>query len=290
MTSEATAGQVPDVYGQVHPVETPQLIKGKLKDFDAAVEELRKQKDDSHKSLFQAMEKCPELLTRDFKLMFLRCEVFNTDLAVERYSQYWEKRVKVFGPEKAFQPLTLDKAVSDDHVALELGMMRVVHGVTDPTGRAIVYLDPSVQDRTKYARLSMCRALWYTLHAALELESAQKHGVVLLADPGRAKFSQFDRGLSKVMIPSLQGAIPLRLSALHMCNPPAFVSIILPIVKLFMSERMKKRLLLHSGGKHKVLNRLSTYGLEKSMIPAVLGGEVTLDHIGWVKERQSKKL
>ena len=290
MTSEVTAGQVRDVYGQVHPVETPELIHYKLNEFEAAVEEFRKKNDKSHKSLLQAMEKCPQLLTRDFKLMFLRSEVFNTNLAVGRYSQYWEKRVKIFGPEKAFQPLTLDKAVSGDHVALELGLMRVVRGVTDPKGRAIIYIDPSVQDRTKYSRSSMCRALWYTLHAALELESAQKHGVVMLADPSREKFSQFDLGLSKVMIPSLQGAIPLRFSAFHICHPPAFILIILPIVKLFMSERMKKRILLHTGSIEKVLKRLSAYGLERSMIPSRLGGEVTLDHVGWVKERQSKKL
>ena len=290
MTSEATEGQVPDVYRQVHPAESLQLIQEKLAEFDTAVDNIVKTQENNHKCLLQAIENCPELLTREFKLMFLRCEVFNTNLAVARYSQYWTKRVEIFGPEKAFQPLTLDKALSEDHVALEIGMMRVVDGVTDAKGRAIVYIDPSVQDRTKYTVLSLCRALWYTLHAALELESAQKHGVVMLLNPSDSRLSQFDRRLPKVMVPSIQGALPMRLSAMHLCYPPVFVSIILPIIKIFMSERMKKRILLHPGTRDHVLERLNRYGLGKNILPSDLGGEVSLDHLGWIRERQSKKL
>ena len=83
MSSQATAGQVPDVYGQVHPVETPELIQTKLAEFDNAVAELVRNEEKDNTSLCRAVEKCPELLTKDFKLKFLRCEVFHVDLAVD---------------------------------------------------------------------------------------------------------------------------------------------------------------------------------------------------------------
>lgn len=75
MTSEATQGQVPDVYGQVHPVETDELIERKLREFDEEVEKLP-----DKRNILSAQEKCPQFLTTEFKLMFLRSEVFNADV------------------------------------------------------------------------------------------------------------------------------------------------------------------------------------------------------------------
>jgi hypothetical protein len=70
----ATDDQKPDMYGQVHPVETEEFIVQKRIGFLAEIEKLP---ESAKSSLRQAQEKCPELLTDDFQLMFLRCEVFN---------------------------------------------------------------------------------------------------------------------------------------------------------------------------------------------------------------------
>jgi hypothetical protein len=292
MISDARAENGRDVYGQLHPLESRELVQDKLAEFDALLKEItEKEENETSKSLLQATEKCPNLLTSDFKLIFLRCELFNADAAVHRYVQYWTRRVTIFGPEKAFQPLTLDAALSEDRVALEIGFVRLVPGVTDPQGRAIVYVNPSVQDRTKYTRYSMCRAIWYVLHAALESETAQKHGVILLGDPSGSRLSQFDRQLAKAAIPCIQGAIPLRVSAFHLCHPPTFISIILPIFKFFLSDRMKKRVQVHIGSTEIVLKNLNErYGIDESIIPEALGGTVKVDHLGWLRQRRAQGL
>ena len=79
-TSEATAGQEADQYGQYHPIETPDLIAQKRLEME---EELGKLSAKQLESLKQAEEKCPELLTDEFKLMFLRCEVFHADVSAK---------------------------------------------------------------------------------------------------------------------------------------------------------------------------------------------------------------
>jgi hypothetical protein len=67
-----------DLCGQSHPTETPELIELRLKELD---EELEKETIDSKAAFEQAKVKCPDQLTPKFKLVFLRCEVFNVDVS-----------------------------------------------------------------------------------------------------------------------------------------------------------------------------------------------------------------
>ena len=279
----------PDCYGQIHPNETPELIQDKLTEFAEELKQRTLYETSINQDYRMAQEKCPELLTRQFELMFLRAEVFRVQDAVTRYLNYWKKRVEVF-QDKAFQPLTLDHALSEDHTALHIGYLRLVVGVTDPKGRSILFSDPSTQDRSKYTRVSLVRASWYAVHAALENENSQKYGVIVIGDPSRASFSQFDRKLSKMLLPCLQGAFPIRLSAYHVCNPPSFVALIMPILKLFMSDRVNNRIIFHTGSNADVLKSLNQYGIDKSCVPVELGGDVHMDHIRWMDIRRKQGL
>ena len=197
--------------------------------------------------------------------------------------------MEICGPERAFLPLTLDKALRDDWTALTMGFAQVIPNVQDPKGRSILFMNPANQDKTKYDRKSMARAVWYMVHAALvDNPEAQKHGLVFVGYGRDAKFSQFDRELGKLNMTSLQGAIPLRLSAMHLCRPPSFFKIIFAFMKLFMKERVKKRMLVHFGSTEQVLEKLAAYGLTKDVLPTELGGTVKLDLVQWLTERKAQ--
>jgi hypothetical protein len=198
MSSEVTKGQKPDVYGQLHPVETPDLVDRKLKELEHEIGQLSV---DDKKNLLLAEQSCPKLVTDDFKLLFLRCEVFNADLAAHRYASYWNKRVEIFGPNRAFKPLTLEY-FEDDWTALATGLVNVIERECD---RNFFFSDPSKQDRTAYTRESMMRAFWYFLHALLEDEEVQKKGLLVINYPHRAKLSQVDKPLFMQMIASIRG-------------------------------------------------------------------------------------
>lgn len=66
------ASSAPDEYGHVHPNETQSLVRSKLEDLELELAKLSKK--DAYE---QAQTKCPDQLTDAFKLMFLRCEVFD---------------------------------------------------------------------------------------------------------------------------------------------------------------------------------------------------------------------
>jgi hypothetical protein len=208
-------------------------------------------------------------------------------LAARRYIKYWEKRLEIFGPEHAFRPLTLHQALERDRVALDLGVVQLIPGKVDPgSGRSLVFVDPSKQDRSRYARESLCRAFWYVLHAALQNVESQKKGVIVIGYPHRAKLSQIDRKLLQLNGESIRHCIPVRLSAFHVCHPPAFFAIVFPLFKLFLGERLRKRLKLHSGSNEQVLISLADpFGLTKDVIPVDLGGDVALDARSWLDSR-----
>ena len=285
MSSEGgSVEQVPDVYGQVHPVETPELLHTKRLEFETLLD---RSNNFHNKHIVKAKEK--GLHTDELVLQFLRCEVFQVELAAARYARYWDKRVEVFGPVSAFLPLTLDQAVRHDRAALECGFVRVVdqpHPHSDQ--RTCIFIDPSKQDRTKYARDSMVRAFWYVVHRVLlEDELVQKKGMIFIGFPHHAKFSQFDKQLIRQVLGSIQGCLPVRLSAFHLCHPPAFFRLLVfPIIHVFMSPRTRKRFLVHSGTTEHVLEQLETnFGLTKADLPKEIGGDRVLDGKTWLAER-----
>lgn len=74
----ATTSSSVDIYGQKHPIETNEMIRTALRDFDDLL------RDDipnnKKKSVLDAQRNCPELLTDSLKLMFLRCECFKVEV------------------------------------------------------------------------------------------------------------------------------------------------------------------------------------------------------------------
>jgi hypothetical protein len=69
---------VPDQYGHLHPIETPDLVRSKLKDLEVEIAKLDKEVKEAY---HEAQTKCPDLITDEFKLIFLRCELFNAEVS-----------------------------------------------------------------------------------------------------------------------------------------------------------------------------------------------------------------
>jgi CRAL/TRIO domain len=168
--------------------------------------------------------------------------------------------------------MTTAGALKDDAVALSAGF---VHNTgVDDSGRSVILMLPAKMAACAASRESKVRAVWYVIHSVLaENETSQKKGIVFISSPRDVQLHNFDRIQMKMMMESLHGCLPVRLSAIRICRPPAFISIILPIVKLLMGPVLRERIRFHKGSPIKVMTSLESCGLSKSAIPEHLGGE-----------------
>ena len=142
-------------------------------------------------------------------------------------------------------------------------------------------------DEYKHTNEGIVRTIWYHAHALLENENVQKYGVVVLFCPGAIRLGQSNTPLLKMMMESVQGALPVRIAAIHLCRPPTFLAIIWPIFKMFLTKKTLKRFKFHWGSNDKISKALGSYGIEKESLPAYLGGTHKHDHYAWLTKRRA---
>mmetsp|Transcript_27368 Transcript_27368/g.57098 ORF Transcript_27368/g.57098 Transcript_27368/m.57098 type:complete len:372 (-) Transcript_27368:88-1203(-) len=250
--------------------ETPILIKKKISDFDKTLAKI-----DPKKKIgcTLAEEKCPGLCEADFKLVFLRCEVFQVKLAVNRWIKYWDLRHKVFGDKKAFLPMTLEGAMKGSEKAISSSYMAVAEGVTDPDGRAIVMMDYR-EEAGDLSDEELFKAVFYHSHVAVSSQSAQKRGVICFFKTvdnyfdGRPKLWKLSAALGK-------GSFPARVSAVHFVKPPTFIKVVVKVMKILLGPKLRSRIYVHSGSMDEILESLSGYGLGLKMLPSAFGGNLS---------------
>ena len=73
----------------------------------------------------------------------------------------------------------------------------------------------------------------------------------------------------------------MRISAFHFVKPPAFIKVLVKVLKLLVGPKLRNRFYVHSGWMDEILEGLSSYGLgSKEMLPSVFGGDLSFSPIG----------
>ena len=285
MALSTEASDLEVLYGQTPtPTETPSLIEESMKTF----KELLAEEEDEESNWRLAEKRCPDECTDDFKLIFLRCEVYRVELAVKRYIKYWDNRLELFGPDNAFRSI-LDigpnGALRDDWKELELGYGRVMppDKCHDPEGRAIVFLDgiklDEARDNPGISLEGLARATWYIAHVGLRSESCQRKGFIMIVRP-MTTVRSLRKSPAKMVSKSIKGAIPIRVAAIHVLDPPVMVNVFIRIARAFVGKTMQERFHVHNfGSLEKNLESLSEFGIGKKQLPVELGGDFEFEEI-----------
>lgn len=88
-----------------------------------------------------AIQQCPTYVQNDrFYLSFLRSTNFEPEQAARRIIRYWEEKLKLFGPEKTFKPLTIHDLEPQDMETIRKGGLLTLPG-KDTNGRGLLFTD-----------------------------------------------------------------------------------------------------------------------------------------------------
>lgn len=283
VVSEKLVKEEPDQYGQQHPIENSDVLEESLQLMNKEINKLSKT---NWPDMYEAMEKCTVAKTDAHKLLFLRCEQFNADMAALRLANYWKQRVELFGSTAFESELTIASLSGDGSFALKTGFIQILTQ-KDSKGRAMAFIQPRNLSAS-YSRIGMLKALWYIVDILLKEVSAQQKGVVFLIDLTGSEMRHFDIPLVQMCAESIRGTLPLRMSAMHFCQPPFLFYLFSGVVKFALGERLRKRVYVHSQwwNKEDDQGSLQNFGFTKDNIPRELGGELAVNHAYWVEQME----
>jgi hypothetical protein len=86
-------------------------------------------------------------------------------------------------------------------------------------------------------------------------------------------------------------AWPIKSMPTHVCCPElAPLRFVKPIALALLDRSHRSRLVLHNTTESEILEVLSRYGLEKTMLPTQMGGTVELNLEEWVANRRAVEM
>lgn len=269
----------------------------KITEMDQMVEALP-----SHEwtALAQAQRARPELASApEHKLLFLQSCDFDAWIAARRMVNYWAMALELFGEDEAFfQRVTLARLMEEHSNEINSGFVCLCPG-TDASGRVVICIRPAVAVASVAGVCThegLMRVVWYIFHAALQLESARVHGIVIVTVAKGQPITLADLSLRKKLVRLIFETIPAHLCFVHMCISASaeswfFYKAIYPIMRRLLGKKMRMRLWLHRGTDDEITSELRGCGLSDNQIPSEVGGSATKDmYRDWLEEQLANGL
>lgn len=223
--------------------ESDALIQSSLSMFYETIDDLP----ESDKEVYiEAMQQYPRLVQKESPaLAFLRTNKFDGAAAAHQMAGYWKLRKKIFGQDRAFQPMSVlpNGAMYPEMEFLNTGVILVLPD--DRHGRPVFFWDRIRCTKVVAPRQNASRCYWYGLQAIAECERAQKLGYVLIVNlKGCDLYQHFDRILSK-STNEIMRYMPAACKAVHNCtgSGASVLELIMPVL-----QQMVCRIILISLG------------------------------------------
>lgn len=233
----------------------------------------------------------------DFRLIFLRCELFDPIKAADRMMVYLDYIELLFGQRGLEEPLNMSFFNKQEMATLREGNVQLLP-FRDRSGRRIMIV---LWRAMSYSPVLRCK-LWFYFHYVLTQDiETQRNGAVAIAWGGPDDLNPNEHakgsaelpgssGYKRVVIPSGRGmdqGIPVRFVAFHLCyrqDIPVYVKAFYVFV---LDEKTVPRIIFHQGTKTEMKYKMLGYGIPISFIPDTDTGAVKLkNHSQWLRIRK----
>jgi hypothetical protein len=282
--NELSVQEREQVLDDVHGVaatqeETPEFLATCLQKLDNSLSALSYAK---RKDLDRAFFLRPGLHTgRNFKLLFLRADKYNDELAAERMAKFFTNKLSLFGEDKLVKDITLDDLDDNDKNILT-SESNIILPKKDQAGRPIWFSDCSKADyehtsstvRSRRPEHMFCehvsarnrnnlksivvslsyqiRAFWYDTMVTVSDEAAQTKGVsCVMFCPSHGlrdnlpSISQVTALLLR--IGSVNSSLPYRITSFHFGTDEPKMEFFVKAIQTTFGKQVRLRLRSHFG-------------------------------------------
>eukprot|EP01066_Platyproteum_vivax_P008376 Platyproteum_vivax@DN3507_c0_g1_i1.p1 len=203
----------------------------------------------------------------DIQTCCMRGMKYRQDRATECYRNYVSWRhslIEAAGP--------LDESNPTIQTQLSKGVMKLP-GTLDRFGRAIILTQLRFHNPKVFSALQMVLLFAYIVEQILRDKTpfglaAQLNGVCIVHSMQHLQMSNLDHRIPKELFAAINKKVPLRVGAILACNPPIFFRMVMNIVTVFMSKKLRSR--IHIVIKHE--------DLEKFLPPSAIPPEIQFEN------------
>lgn len=288
--------------------ETPELLEDSLYNFKLELDKIY------HKP---AHDKAQEMLAanssthsscyineEEFRLRFLRCELFDVSKAAARFVKYLDLILEVYGEYALRRPIRLTDLNREEMSFLREGQYQLLP-YRDRSGRRILAIVPNNRDDVpQRVLLKVFIYIWIvasggcdtSTHDLNNVESQRKGTIVVIfpsstlhvysdgdvAEPSQKKFLR-DRVTANAIVAKVT---PMRLAAIHVCLPNKPVYHIVSHLYGMVLAKWNSRTKIHLGNPLELRYCLQGYGIPIELIPSTDTGNVkSVNFKQWIKLR-----
>ncbi len=115
------------------------------------------------------------------------------------------------------------------------------------------------------------------------------NGVIVIVNQTDATLHDADGQLMQYMFKTGESR-PFANRAIHYIRPPLFRKLVDPVMREMMGKELRCRSVYHRGLNFDVVDSLGEYGIPPRCIPMEVGGDLTVDVVGWLERRKSMGL
>lgn len=224
---------------------------------------------------------------RDFRLKFLRADLYDVEKAAHRYLRCVESLLKYFGVYALQRPLVFEDLGKECQDAAKEGYIQILPS-RDRAGRLVVVSQATNPGTTMS---TIMKLYTYVFQVVSEDVPTQKRGVIFVFSSDDNALKMISNPASKMEYSMYREATPVRRSCTHFClpenNPTMRVVRAIMMMAMSLEERVRTR--IHMDGlTTETQYKLMTFGIPVSELPITSTGAIkTKHHIQWIKTRKA---
>lgn len=221
----------------------------------------------------------------EFRLMFLRSELFDIEASAKRMMTYLDLISGLFGNEVLARPLrSTDFKGKEEKAALRGGLVQLLP-YRDRSGRRIMVVLSDIMSQSHIMRVKI---FLYLLTVAAECDETQKKGISIIMWPGTDRTIRLPEPEERIVCQKSFSAFPLRVVSCHFCWPEtALFHFVRSFFVLVMGRGIRVRVSFHSGERQELSYKLMGFGIPVQLLPTTESGVIkTKNHMQWLKTRR----